>query len=259
MKTHPLSGRSTPSKPLTLFPFSNGPFLAKGTHGRNARLENLHLRAIRPRRQLHQRMQRHILPRTLVLQQVHKIRIDAPQHSLMRDDDDVLAPLQLHDDGLQADDDVAIRLAAAIAVIVLVLVARGKVLGVLRGDLLVGHAVADARVQLVEGLPFQLRVGVLRGGEEARGADRAAQRRRPDGEAAVVGQRAGDEVGQGARVVFAVGRQERVAANLLFEVVLRFAVLKGQVDGQFVSVKATRALRLSTGENIRERARLNEV
>jgi hypothetical protein len=62
------------------------------------------------------------------------------------DNDDVLAALQLHDDGLQADDHVAVRLTAAVAVVVLVFVAGGEVLGVLLGNFLVGEAIADTRV-----------------------------------------------------------------------------------------------------------------
>ena len=163
-----------------------------------------------------------------MLRQVHKVRINAPQYSLMRNDDDILAPLQLHDDRLQADHDVPVRLPAAIPIVVLVLVARGKVLGILSGDLFVGHAVANARVELVEGLPLEFRVGVLGSREEARGANRAAEGGGPDGEAAVVGKRACDEVRQGAGVVFAVWGEEGIAADFLLEVILRFAVLRAR-------------------------------
>lgn len=72
----------------------------------------------------------------------------------MRDDQDILRALQLHDDGLEADDDVAVRLTPAVAVVVLVLITRSKVLGVLLLDFGVREAVADAGVELVECFPL---------------------------------------------------------------------------------------------------------
>lgn len=101
-------------------------------------------------------MQRHLHPGTLLLRHIHIIRIDAPQHSLMRHDDDILTAFQLHDDGLESDDDVTIGFAAAVAVIVFVVVPRFEVFGVLVCDLLVREAVAGAGVELVEGFPFEL-------------------------------------------------------------------------------------------------------
>ena len=77
-------------------------------HGRNIRLEPLLLRAICPRGQLDQRVQWHLHPGTLLLWHVHVIGVDAPQHGLMRHDDDILTALQFHDDGLKPDDDVAV-------------------------------------------------------------------------------------------------------------------------------------------------------
>lgn len=72
----------------------------------------------------------------------------------MRDDQDILRALQLHDDGLEADDDVAVRLASAVAVVVFVFIARGEVFGVLLLDVGVREAVADAGVELVECFPL---------------------------------------------------------------------------------------------------------
>jgi hypothetical protein len=83
------------------------------------------------------------------------------------DDEDVLAALELHDDGLKTDDDVAVRLAAAVSVVVLVLVAGGEVLGEAVLDLLVRQAIADAGIELIQGLPLQLIV--VRGEEASRG------------------------------------------------------------------------------------------
>lgn len=72
----------------------------------------------------------------------------------MCDDQNVLAALQLHDDRLEPNHNVAIRLSTQIAVIVLVFVALGKVLGILLLDLGVGQAVAYAGVELIERFPF---------------------------------------------------------------------------------------------------------
>lgn len=74
----------------------------------------------------------------------------------MRDDQDILRPLQLHDDGLETDDDVAVRLAPAVAVVVLVIITRSEILWVLLLDFGVGETVADAGIQLVECFPLQL-------------------------------------------------------------------------------------------------------
>ena len=61
--------------------------------------------------------------------------LQAAQDGLVADNEDVLLPLELHDDGLEPDDNVAVRLAATVAVVELVLVAIRKVIWVreLRG------------------------------------------------------------------------------------------------------------------------------
>ena len=109
---------------------------------------------------------------------LHIIRIHTPQHCLMRNNQYILRPLELHDDGLQPGHDVGVGLAATVAVVVLVGVAGGKVLGELVLDFLVGEAVTDAGVELVEGFPLELVVGC---GEEAGGCDCAFEGRGPDG------------------------------------------------------------------------------
>jgi hypothetical protein len=132
--------------------------------------------AVRLGRELDDGVQRDLDVRQVGLRQVVEVRIagghasalrpearrpraQAAQDRLVADDQDVLLALELHDDGLEADDDVAVGLAAAVAVVVLVLVAVRKVVRVRGLDLLVRHAVAHARVELVERLPRQLRVG----------------------------------------------------------------------------------------------------
>ena len=129
--------------------FRRTPFTPKRADGGNIRLEALLLRTIRPGRQLDKRMQRHLHPRTLLLRHIHIIGVDAPQDGLVRNNDDVLAALQLHDDGLEPNDHVAVGFPAPVAVVVLVVVSRFKVFRVPVRNLLVGEAVADARVQFV--------------------------------------------------------------------------------------------------------------
>lgn len=48
----------------------------------------------------------------------------------MADDEDVLLSLELEDYGLETDHDVAVRLAAAVSVVELVVIPSGVVLGV---------------------------------------------------------------------------------------------------------------------------------
>ena len=135
---------------------SHTPLLPKGTNRRNISLEPLLHGPICSRRKLNNRMQRHFHPRALFLRHIHIVGIDTSQHGLMRHDNDVFAPFQLHDDGFQPDDHVAIAFTASVSVIIFVVVAGFEVLGVLSFDFSVGEAVADARVEFVEGFPFEL-------------------------------------------------------------------------------------------------------
>ena len=57
-------------------------------------------------------MERNLHPRALFLWHVHEICIDTPKDGLVRDNQDIFAAFKLHDDGFEADDDVAVRFAA---------------------------------------------------------------------------------------------------------------------------------------------------
>lgn len=162
------------------------------TDGRNIALEPLFLRRVRSRRQLDQRVERDFHPRALLLRHVHIVRIYTPQHRLMRDDDDILAPLEFHNNRLESDHHVAVRLPPAVAVVVFVVVARAEVFGVAVFDFLVGEPVADAAVEFVQGFPFEFGVAFGWGGEEARRLDRAFECAGPDREVAVVADGLGD-------------------------------------------------------------------
>lgn len=206
------------------------PLCPPRAHRRNVRAKPLLLRSVRFRRQLHQRVQRHLHPRTLALVQVVEVGKDAPHDRLVRHNDHVLAALQLHDDRLQPDHDVAVALAAAVAVVVLVVVAGAEVFRVLALDFLVGHAVAEARLELVERLPLEFLPPGL-GGEVAHGLVRAFERRGPDGQGRVFGNTGfADEVGERARVQLAALREVGVAADFAFEVIFGFAMLRSWVS-----------------------------
>lgn len=140
--------------------FRHTPLLPKGTHGRDIRLEPLLQSPIRPRRQLDDRVQGHLHPRGFFLRYVHVVGVNASQHGLMRHDDDIFAPFQLHDDGFQSDHDIAVGFAASVPVVVLVVVAGSEIFGVLGFDFGVGEAVADPGIEFVEGFPFEFVVAL---------------------------------------------------------------------------------------------------
>lgn len=127
-----------------------------GGDGRNISFEALLLGAVSTGSQLDESVKWNLHPGTLLLGHIHEVGINATKDGLVGDDDDILRALQFHDDGFETDDDVAVGLAAAVTIVILVLVASLEVLRVLFSDLLVGEAVADARVQFIQSLPFQL-------------------------------------------------------------------------------------------------------
>lgn len=120
-----------------------------GANGLNVCFVRLHLSAVGPRRQLHQRMQWDRHPGALFLRLLHEVGVDAANDGLVGDYENVLAPLEFHNYGLESDDNVAVALTAPVAVVVLVLIARLKIFRVHVGNLLVGHPIAHASVELV--------------------------------------------------------------------------------------------------------------
>lgn len=141
------------------------------------------LGAISARSKLDQCVQGNIHPGALGLILLHEVSIHASQYSLVSDDEDVLATLKFHDDGLKTDDNVAIRLSATVAVVVLVFITCGKVLRVSILNLLVSQTVADTRVKFVKCLPLKL-VVVRR--EEARSCNGSSQSRGPYCKGAII-------------------------------------------------------------------------
>lgn len=147
------------------------------TDGGNVGLPPLLDGTVGSRRQLNQRVQRYLHPGRLFLRAAHEISVDAAKHGLVSDNEDVLATLQLHNDGLEADDDVAVGLATQVAVVVLVCISALEVLGVTLFNLGVGQSVTDTRVELIEGLPGELLVR-----QEAGSLDCSLEGGSPDGE-----------------------------------------------------------------------------
>ena len=117
-------------------------------------LVSLHLGPICPWCQLDQRVQRHGDPWAFFLRLLHKVRINAADDGLVRNDEDVLAALQFHYNGLKSGHHIAVAFTSPVPVVVLVFVARLEVIGVKVRYLLVRHTVANASVELVEGLPL---------------------------------------------------------------------------------------------------------
>ena len=201
-----------------------GALATPGADGRDVGAQTVFVRLVRLGRQPNQRVQRHLHPGALFLGHVHEVGVDAAQDGLVRHDEDVVAALELHDDGLEPDDDVAVRLAAQVPVVVLVVVALPKVGWILRLDLGVRQAVAHARVELVKRFPLELLQG-----QEARRLNGALERRRPDGQLGHVGlaaHRLAHQARQRARVRLAAVGKICVAADLAREIVLGLAMLR---------------------------------
>ena len=158
---HPLR---RPMRRIWLMVLCTAPLPSPRADRGNIRLESLLLCTICLGRQFDQCVQRDFHPGALFLGHVHEICIDASQNGLMRNNQDILTPFQFHDNWLESNDHVAVGFAAKVAVIVLVLIALGEVFGVLLLDLAVGEAVADARVELVKGFPFEFFKGKEAGG-----------------------------------------------------------------------------------------------
>lgn len=157
--------------------FCGAAFATPGAYGLDLGVVFLQLGVVGARRKFYQGMQRHRHPRTFFLRFLHEVGVDAANDGLMRDDEYVLAAFELHDDGLEADDHIAVALATAVAVIVLILVARLEIFRVLIRNFLVRQPVADTSVEFIQRFPLEL-VVVLR--QVTGCGDGAFQRRRPD-------------------------------------------------------------------------------
>ena len=112
-------------------------------------VDQLHLASVSDRGQLDHLVQRAFDVWKFGRVLIEKISEETSHDRLMADDQDVLLPLQLHDDGFETSDDVLIRFSPGIPIMVLVLVSLRKVLGKFLLHLLVSHLVADSRVDLV--------------------------------------------------------------------------------------------------------------
>ena len=143
----------------------------------------------------------------------------------MGNNDNILTALQLHNNRLEPNHHITITLPTPIAIIILVVIAGAEILRIQGFDFGIGEAVADARVELVEGFPFEFGGGDGGGSEVAGGLDGALQGRGPDCEGLVGRRGFADEGGEGLGVEFAAGRDGCVAADFAVQVVFGFAVL----------------------------------
>ena len=124
-------------------------FLPKSGHGGDARGKALLVGRVRLWRELDERVKRDFHPRTSFLGHVHEVGVDAAQDGLVRHDEDVFRALEFHDDGFEADDDVAVAFAAEVAVVVFVVVACLEVLGVHLFNVSVRQTVAHPRIEFI--------------------------------------------------------------------------------------------------------------
>lgn len=124
--------------------------------GFDASTHPLDLGPVRAGRQLDQGVQWDVHPGAGALVLLSKVGVNTSENGLVGDYENILRPLQLHDDGLQSNDHVPVRLAPTVTIVVLVLVASLEISGVNVLDFLVGHAIAHAGVKLVECLPLEL-------------------------------------------------------------------------------------------------------
>ncbi len=196
--------------------------LTVGGHGRDVGGETFLHCAISLGCQLNQSMQRHLHPGRLFLADVLEVGVDATEDSLVSDDEDVVGTLELHDDGFEADDNVAVRLPTPVAVVVLVRVALLEVFRVLLLDLLISQSVTHPRIDLVQSFPLAL----VKHDEETTGLDRALERRRPDSQLSAVPHGLAQEIWQGLSISLAALREIGISAKLAIEVVLGFAMLQ---------------------------------
>ncbi len=136
--------------------FCSAALLTKCADGWNIRFEPLLLGRVSPWCELDECVERNLHPGGFLLGNIHVISVNASQHGLMGHDDNILAPFKLHDDRLEADDDVAVALAATVPVVVLVVVPSLEVLRIPIRDLLIRQAVTHTGIQLIQRLPFKL-------------------------------------------------------------------------------------------------------
>lgn len=126
--------------------FGGAPLAAPGAHGLDLGIVLFYHGVVGTGRELDQGVQWHRHPRALFLGLLHEVGVDAADNGLMRDDEDIFAALEFHDDGLEANDNIAVALTASISVVVFIFVARLKVLRILVCNLLVCQAVANTSI-----------------------------------------------------------------------------------------------------------------
>lgn len=165
-------------------------------------------------------MQRNFHPRALILGDIHKVRINAPQHGLMRHNHDIFTPLHLHNNRFQPNHHITIRLSSLVTVVVFIVVTSAEIFRIGFLNFFVGETVANSGVKFVESFPLLFGVG-----EVVRGLDRTFHGRGPERDVGVTDGFT-DEAGEVVGVLVAAGREVGVTADAAGYVEFRFTMLE---------------------------------
>jgi len=95
---------------------------------------------------------------------IHKVGVEASEDGLVSNDQDIFLSFQIHEHRFQTLNNIPIGLAILVSVVVLVVVALGKVVGELFLDLFVRQCISLAGLEFVQCLPGELFVGEMFGG-----------------------------------------------------------------------------------------------
>mmetsp|Transcript_8193 Transcript_8193/g.34777 ORF Transcript_8193/g.34777 Transcript_8193/m.34777 type:complete len:536 (+) Transcript_8193:7-1614(+) len=245
-------GRDTPARAVALF-HHRAQIVLAGLIQHVALL----LARVRQRRELDDGVQRYARRAGVRAVHAHEVRVDQAKHTLVpHDQNRLLVRLELLNQRVEAGDDVQVRFAARVPVPELVFPPQRKLLGVVRLNLLVRHAVAHAGVDLVQvakharrelrPLATVLQLD-LRVRDVPRGEDCALQRARPKAARPrlaslfVFAQLLVRVLAEAHGVLLPHQRQAAVASDLALEVVLALAV-PGQVDGLVRRVQVAQKL-----------------
>jgi hypothetical protein len=129
-------------------------------------LESPFLAGIRSRGELDDGVERDLEIRKALEGVIHKVGVQAPEDGLVSNDQDVLLSFQIHEHGFQALNYIPVRLAILVPVVVLIVIALGKIFRELFLDLFVCQRICLAGFEFVQCLPSEFFVGeVFSGGD----------------------------------------------------------------------------------------------
>ncbi len=169
---------------------SDAALATPGADSSNTGTESLFIGAIGARSELDKGMQRNCHPGAFLLALLLEVGVDATEDGLMSDDEDVLASLELHDDRLETDHNIAVRLTTTVAVVVFVLVTCNEVGGILLFDFGISKSIAHTGIKFIECLPLEL---VVSFGEVLGSCNGTLKGRGPDGKRTIILRKSADE------------------------------------------------------------------